>query len=130
MAKKLLSQNISLISKHFTDVCKANGTTEEEFYEKILTLGLDFDTINYERAKLIVKTINQGWTPDFNNRQQTKYYPWFEVSASGIGFSGSHYDYTRTITAVGSLLCTDTQDKAKYIAAQFEDLYKDYFLIL
>ena len=77
---------------------------------------------------VIFEAINDGWEPDFSNHNQAKYYPWPWVSSSGFGFSDSGYYYDCTFTRVGSRLCTDTSDKALYIAEQFKDLYQDYFL--
>ena len=76
---------------------------------------------------IIYKAINNGWIPNWGNRNQWKYYPWFEVLASGFGFSYSSYGCDRTVTGVGSRLCTDSSEKAIYIGKQFEDEYKDYF---
>ncbi len=80
--------------------------------------------------KLIVvyRAINNGWKPDWNNYSQNKYYPWYGVLSSGFGFSGSSYFCTYSVTPVGSRLCTDTSEKALYIAKQFQAEYEDYFL--
>lgn len=90
--------------------------------------------INDYKLCIIYEAINNGWTPDWTNWNQYKYFPWFEVKAtkalsSGFGFSLSNYRYSGTHASVGSRLCTDTSDKAKYIAKQFEQEYLDYLLI-
>ena len=77
---------------------------------------------------IVYKAINNGWKPDWSNYSQYKYYPWFEVLSSGFGFSGSYCFYAYARTDVSSRLCTDTSEKALYIAKQFEGIYKDYFL--
>ncbi len=71
------------------------------------------------KLMIIYKAINNGWIPDWNNWNQNKYYPWFRVLSSGFGFSGSFF---------GSRLCTDTSEKAEYMATQFEKEYIDYML--
>lgn len=81
------------------------------------------------KLMVIFKAINNGWTPDWSKSSQWKYYPWFRVLSSGFGFSASGYYYDLTDTNVGSRLCTDTSEKAEYIAAQFEQEYKDLFLL-
>jgi hypothetical protein len=80
------------------------------------------------KLMIIYKAINNGWKPDWNNYNQSKYYPWFEVSSSGFGFSNTGYSYGHSITVVGSRLCTDSSEKALYIAEQFKAEYVDYFL--
>ncbi|MDD5013695.1 MAG: hypothetical protein PHW73_01160 [Atribacterota bacterium] len=80
------------------------------------------------KLMIIFKAINNGWIPDWNNRNEYKYYPWFEVLSSGFGFGSSHYDCVNVDTSCGSRLCTDTSDKALYIAEQFKAEYQEYFL--
>lgn len=80
------------------------------------------------RIMIIYKAINNKWVPDWANSNQGKYYPWYWVLSSGFGFSCSSYTYDYSFTSVGSRLCTDSSEKAMYIAKQFEQEYKDYFL--
>jgi len=114
--------------KTFDDACRAIGTTEKEFNEKFSTLGLDIDTFNYEKIKVVAKSINNGWVPDWSNRNQYKYYPWFEVLSSGFGFSSTTYDYTAASTTVGSRLCFESSEQAKYAGTQFTAEYKQFLL--
>ena len=114
--------------KTFDDACQACGLSEKEFNDRFNSLGLDNDTVNYEKSKIIVKAINQGWTPDWNDSDQRKWYPWFEVVSSGFGFSFTTYYCTLTITTVGSRLCFETSDKCKYAATQFIEIYKQFLL--
>ena len=90
--------------------------------------------INGYKLMIIYKAINDGWTPNWNDSSEWKYYPWFWVEASaalssGFGFSVSHYYYAYTHTHVGSRLCTNSSEKALYIAKTFQQEYKEYFLI-
>ena len=80
------------------------------------------------KLMVIFIAINNGWKPDWGNLDEYKYYPWFGVLSSGFGFSISDYGCDDSGTGVGSHLCTDKREKALYIAEQFEDEYKDYFL--
>jgi len=80
------------------------------------------------KLMVIYKAINNGWVPDWNDDDQYKWFPWFGVLSSGSGFSDSCSDYGCTGTSVGSRLCTDSSEKARYIAEQFEAEYVDYFL--
>ena len=79
------------------------------------------------KLMIIFKAINDGWTPDWSNNQY-KYYPWYWVLSSGFGFSGSNFSSARTFTRVGSHLCTDSSDKAQFIADQFIAEYQEYLL--
>ena len=114
--------------KTFADACEECGTTEEEFNELFGHIGLSDDTIAYEKMKIIVKAINQGWTPDWSNSDQYKYWPYFNLS-SGFGFSGSDYDCDGTDAGVGSRLCFETREKSNYAAQQFIDIYEQFLTI-
>ena len=86
------------------------------------------------KLAIIFEAINSGWTPDWSNCKQYKYFPWFEVKAtkamsSGFVFSDSGYFFTYADSHVGSRHCTDTSEKALYMGKQFQALYKDYLLI-
>jgi len=82
---------------------------------------------NY-KLMIVFKAINNGWRPDWSKTSQWKYFPWYRVLSSGFGFSNSDYYCVNTITTVGSRLCTDTSEKAMYIAEQFKAEYQEYFL--
>ena len=84
--------------------------------------------INAYKLMIIYKAINDGWVPDWNNRDQYKYFPWYGVLSSGFGFSASAYVCTYAYAYVGSRLCTDTSEKAMYVAEQFKAEYQEYFL--
>ena len=112
--------------KTFDDVCKANGTTETEFNERFGNIGFSNRAVNYEKIILVVKCINQGWAPDWNNIQQRKYYPWFDVSPSGLGFSGSGYDCDFTYAGVGSRLCFKDEETSNHAARTFPKIFIDF----
>jgi hypothetical protein len=111
--------------KSFEDACIKEGIQTD-----LLDVHGEFEKpmMAYYKLLIIYKAINNGWRPDWNDMNQYKYYPWFRVLSSGFGFSFSdcHYDYTAT--SVGSRLCTDTSEKALYIAKQFEEEYKNFLL--
>ncbi len=80
------------------------------------------------KLMIIYQAINNGWKPDWSDDDQYKWFPWFGVLSSGSGFSHSFSHYYCTHSYVGSRLCTDSSEKAEYIAEQFEAEYVDYFL--
>jgi len=88
------------------------------------------DEIAYRQVKMIVEALNEGWTPDWSNQNQYKYYPWFVMgSPSGSGFSFDDYVVWRTNSCAGSRLCFKSREIAIYAGQQFEELYKDYFVM-
>lgn len=85
--------------------------------------------IDHAKLIIIAKAINGNWVLDWNNWDQYKYYPWFDMgSSSGVGFSCGVDVYWCTDSIVGSRLCFETREQAKYVGKQFEELYKSYFV--
>src|SRR5690606_31867454 len=122
--------------KTFEDACEYLGN---------LALITNLDTIpeTYRNAMfahhkicIIAEAINkiendgQHWTPDWTNGEWDKYYPWFEMgSPSGVGFSFVGDDYWVANSDCGSRLCFISREAAIYAGEQFEDLYKEYFVM-
>lgn len=83
----------------------------------------------YYKLTIIIRALNEDWEPDWSDWDQYKYYNWFYVDRTSAAFRFNDAYCTNTDTAVGSRLCFKNRDLAAYAAKQFEDLYKDYFLI-
>ncbi len=111
--------------KTFEDACKATGIDPEA----INLPGLLDHVLAYSQLTIIVKAINDGWTPDWSNINQAKWFPWFRVLPSGSGFSGSCSDSYCVSTAASSCLCFKTKKGCDYARKQFEATYKRYLLI-
>jgi hypothetical protein len=78
--------------------------------------------IMYAEALLIAEAINDGWIPDWNNSNQPKFSPWFEMrDTPGFGFSGTHCFFTFTLTGTGSRLCFQTETKTKHFGMKFHE---------
>jgi hypothetical protein len=106
--------------KTYEDACEELGISTEQFFP-----ADDPDEIAYKKLKIIVKAINQGWIPDWDNTNQRKWYPWLNLS-SGFGFLHTGYGYGHTHSDVGSRLCFESEEKARYAGNQFTKLYKDF----
>ena len=70
---------------------------------------------------------------DWNNNDQRKYYPWFDLetysSGSAPGFSYYDCHYAASGSAVGSRLVFPDRETAEYVAKTHLHLYKDMMLI-
>jgi hypothetical protein len=112
--------------KTFDDACEELGLYQED----LLNIGGNDtpDEEAYKKLKIIAKAINQGWIPDWNNSNQYKWYPYFNLS-SGFGFSFTCYCCALTCSSVGSRLCFETEEKAAYAGKQFLSLYKDFLTL-
>ena len=97
--------------------------------------------LNPKHVKAIIAfnrlcTIAQAWnkeddfTPDFSNRNQEKWFPWFVYSNDAAGFVyASTYATASAATAhVGSRLCFKTPTRARQFGEQFIDLWNQVLL--
>jgi hypothetical protein len=112
--------------KTFDDLCRATGNTEVEFNKKWDPASFDPSTIAFERMKILTRAYNQDWPFDAYNTNQRKWYPWFNVSSSGFGFSGAAYFYVIANTVVGSRLCFESEEKAIHAAKTFIKLFENF----
>lgn len=114
--------------KTFTDVLEHLNIDEDDFVDRIE--DMTEDEAAYVKIKLIVRTLNEGWVPDWSNSNQYKYYPWFRMgSSSGVGFSFYVDGNGDTISNCGSRLCFKSRELAVYAGEQFENIYKDYLTL-
>lgn len=115
--------------KSFEDACKQiRITTKLPDVSEIMDEDLRKPVVAAYKLMVIFKAINNGWRPDWSKTSQGKYFPWYMVLSSGFGFSDSNYFFDYSDSGVGSRLCTDTSEKVMYIAEQFKEEYKEYFL--
>jgi nitrate reductase NapAB chaperone NapD len=113
-------ENIMERVKTFRDACNVLNIRLDSVY----SFGETADEIAYKKLKVIVKALNEGWTPNWDDTNEKKWWPWFKLS-SGFGFATSYCAYASTRTDVGSRLCFRTEELSDYAATQFIDLYKD-----
>ena len=81
-------------------------------------------------------TIAQAWNkaddfvPDFSNRNQDKWFPWFVYKPERAGFvSANTYNApSHTPASVGSRLCFKTANRARQFGEQFIDLWNKVLL--
>ena len=128
--KQLLKEFNYRNIKTFEDACEHLGINPDNLPN---TSHLEFDLakpiIAHYKLIIIFKAVNNGWTPDWTNSNEYKYYPWFEVVSSGSRLSYYYYDYSFTYTDVGSRLCTDKSEKAEFLGRQFREIFEDYMLL-
>jgi hypothetical protein len=143
-ADLLLTESINLLAKakdlvgDYIDKPKPNFTDIRSFEDACKALDIDPDSVcsdvdtsdevAYKQLKKIVQAINQGWTPDWSNTNQRKWYPWFNLS-SGFGFDVSDFDFVYSNAGVGSRLCFESEEKADYAGRQFLEIYRQFMTV-
>lgn len=78
----------------------------------------------FEELQTVVKALNEGWTPDWSNEDEKKWYPWFGFRDGRFVFSSVGCVFTHSF--LGSRLCFRTRELAEYAGKQFEDLYNQF----
>lgn len=97
--------------------------------------------LNPKHVKAIIAfnrlcTIAQAWnkeddfTPDFSNRNQEKWFPWFVYSDDAAGFvcAGTYGTAAGAYAYIGSRLCFKTSARARQFGEQFIDLWNQVLL--
>ena len=108
------------------DVLNDNGLSHEQFKKQ--SEGLSEDEVAYKILKLLAKSLNEGWQPNWNNTNEAKYYAWFEMGgSSGFRFGGCAYWLSYSL--VGSRLCFKSRELAEHAGKNFTDVYKQFMTI-
>lgn len=114
--------------KTYEDACKVLGIDVDENLVRVSSdMDRDAKSIKaYAKLIIIARALNEGWTPDWNNSSQYKYYPFFDMR-SGVSF---YYSYGDSYgSCVGSRLCFATEELSKYAGTQFLSEYKQYLIL-
>lgn len=72
-----------------------------------------------------------GFVPDFSNKGQWKYFPWFQYKGESAGFvfAGTDNAASYADAAVGSRLCFKSESRAEEFGKKYVDLYNEVFLL-
>ena len=77
---------------------------------------------------VIVEALNEGWKPNWDDRNEYKYYPWFVMSPSAFAFCISSYVSAFALAGSGSRLALKSEQLSNYCGTQFIDLWKQFIL--
>jgi hypothetical protein len=115
--------------KTFADVLQYHGIAPANWSTAIN--GVSEDEIAYRQLKLIVSALNEGWTPDWQNDDEWKYYPWFDMDSSSSSGRFSFFVSVDLFSAstVGSRLCYKSRELCDYAGTTFIDIYRRFFTI-
>lgn len=120
MAKKKITDRI----KTFEDAMVATGETQIPSFSDIPGSQRTYHIALYKMI-IIVKALNEGWIPDWDNFSECKWRPWFVMSPSGFAFRASHCAHELSDAGSGSRLCLKSAALSDYCGTQFLDLWKE-----
>lgn len=118
------NQKITELVKSFEDARKMTGRPDVPDFSNLPTDMRKHFEAQYKMI-VIAEALNEGWIPDWDNYDEYKYYPWFEMSPSSFAFFVSYYDFASADAGSGSRLKFRTRELAEYAAKQFIDIWKD-----
>lgn len=123
--------------KTFEDACTKLGLDAAKVLPDFSMFPEHHQKAMTAHAKLVIiaEALNDGWQPNWGDWDEWKYYVWNKFKegsdkSSGVGFSYFVWAYSSSVTSVGSRLCYQSSEIAAYAGQQFEELYKEYFVIL
>ena len=72
-----------------------------------------------------------GFVPDFSNKGQWKYFPWFKYEGESAGFVFASANFTASAAGayIGSRLCFKSESRAEEFGKKYVDLYNEVFLL-
>jgi hypothetical protein len=112
--------------KHFDDVLEELNINPDDFENEYLNGFLTIDEQAYIKLKCIVKCLNEGWTPNFKDSDEEKYWPWFYINSAGSFCANANNAPSHTSAYIGSRLCFKTRELAIFASTQFIDIYKEF----
>lgn len=125
-----LYDNITDRVKSFEDACQVLGISTNVPEVKGLPRKHQKAIIANYKLIVIAEALNEGWKPNWQDSDEYKYYPWFDMSnPAGVGYSSTNYTASLTSADFGSRLCLKNRELAIYFGQTFTDLFNDSLLL-
>jgi|GEM_PF-184966 len=121
-SKDFFKQDIKDRIKTFDDACEYNNTNPKA---KRFTQGTR-NQIYQERVAEIVKALNEGWVPNYDNSSELKYTPYFYLDTPGFRFYDSCYAHSYATAGAGSRFAFKSRDLSDYAGNQFVKEYESW----
>ena len=115
--------------KTYADACHELGIPL--YPERILSMTED--ELAYYKLKVISRALNEGWEADWANKDERKYYPYFEVLPYGANpglvcvFSDLAFSFMCSRISLYRL-AYKSRTLAEYAGEQFNELYAKFIL--
>lgn len=147
--------------KTFDDACHELGETHPlvqhlNLVEHHLADHLDGmdDVLAYLKMRIVAAALNEGWTPDWGNRDEYKWYPWFYIlteeeyndldddakcrvvgraglsalAYGGLVYSNASYVSSYSCANGGARLAFKSKELAVYAGQQFGELWASFLI--
>lgn len=125
-----LYDNITDRVKSFEDACQVLGISTNVPEVKGLPRKHQKAIIANYKLIVIAEALNEGWKPNWQDSDEYKYYPWFDMSnPAGVGYSNTAATASYADANFGSRLCLKNRELAIYFGQTFTDLFNDSLLL-
>lgn len=148
--------------KTFEDACNALGDDHlyvqmfRDIYDKSEKAGANEnrDVVAYLKLRIVAAALNEGWTPDWGNKDEYKWYPWFYIltqeeyddlddeekcrvvgragggsyACGGLVYSNANNVSSASSTGYGARLAFKTKELALYCGKQFGELWASFLV--
>ncbi len=121
-------KDIRDLIKTFEDACKHQKVDYNAFIKVYDSSFISASVRAIARLEIIIAALNENHVFDWDNSNEYKYYPYFRMGSSGLGFSYFDFRDWYSNSLVGGGLCLKTPDLAKYAGTQFLEEYRPYML--
>lgn len=128
--EKTFSEKITDRVKTYEDACSVLGVSELDGTVTVVDGCLKDDSgsiMAYCKLIIIARALNEGWTPNWEDSNEPKYYPYFKMKA-GFGFSLSCYLCGDSHAAVGSRFVFPSEEISDYYAKQFIEIHQSVLM--
>lgn len=117
--------------KTFAEACKKLKLSPVKSLPKVAHLPKSEQAHFIALAKLtiIIRALNEGWTPDWNNGLWDKWRPWFWMNDPGFRFGVSRFTSAHSRTGGGSRLCLKSRELSDYVGKKFLPLWRDLMVL-
>ena len=82
----------------------------------------------FYKLSVIIQWVNEGWEPNWQSREERKYFPWFEVLPAGLTISSAFPASLNTAALVGSWFFFKSPGLAEVWGQKLLPLYEDFLL--
>lgn len=120
--------------KSFEDACSILNIAETLPDFSAIPEELQKPLIAHYKLIIIIMALNEGWIADWSNGKWDKWFPWFWFNDDKGSSSSGRFSFLGSVgqlsySGCGSRLCLKSEELADYAGKQFEDLYREYFVV-
>ena len=85
--------------------------------------------VAYYKLTVIIRALNEGWEPNWQDWDEYKYFNWFYIDSAGFACAFADRTVADTNALIGSRLCFKNDTLARYARETFKGLYLDYLFV-